>query len=201
MKRWFRWELMLTIVMFFVFTYGAAADGLRAQVSGKLLRLHVIANSDSEQDQALKLKVRDRILVLTAPLLADAEDEAEVQKILRENMQEIVEEAQRVVWENGSRDAVSATIQKEYYPTKAYAGFSLPAGEYRGLKIRIGEAKGRNWWCVVFPPLCLSAAGGEQLQSSAGLSQEEAGFINQDGAQYVVKFKAAELFGELRNWL
>lgn len=187
------------LTLFFLLTYGATADASRAQLADKMIRLHVIANSNDSADQALKLKVRDRVLGITAPLLDEVNDAQEMRKVLRENMQTVVNEAQQEVYDNGYAYPVTACIENEFFPTKAYDGFSLPAGEYNGLKIRIGEAKGKNWWCVVFPPLCLSASSGKSLTEQTGLSAGEADFIQENGTKYVVKFKTAELFGQIRH--
>lgn len=192
-----RLELAFALAVLLVFTYAAAAGAQQQELSGKLLRLHVIANSDSTEDQRVKLCVRDRVLALCEPWLAEVEDQAGVRQVLDKHMQEIVNAAQEELLRQGSRDSVTAQIRSEYYPTRDYTDFSLPAGRYVGLKLRIGSAEGHNWWCVIFPPLCKGAAAGE----TASLSPGERALTRRDGTRYIVRFKAAELLGELRHAL
>lgn len=190
-----RWELALALTIFFLFTYAAAAGAQQQDIAEKVLRLHVIASSDSAEAQRVKLCVRDRVLSLCEPWLEDAETQQDVREILSAHMQEIVNAAQQELWAQGAQDGVTAQISAEYYPTRAYTDFSLPAGRYVGLKLRIGGAQGKNWWCVIFPPLCADAAEGRDDT----LTPEEHALTRQDGARYVVRFKAAELLGELRH--
>ncbi|MGE4547984.1 MAG: stage II sporulation protein R [Intestinibacillus sp.] len=194
-KRAKRLELAFALAVLLVFTYAAAAGAQQQSISEKLLRLHVIANSDSAEDQRVKLCVRDKVLALCEPWLAEVQDQAGVRQALNAHMQEIVNAAQEELWAQGSQDSVTAQIRSEYYPTRDYTDFSLPAGRYVGLKLRIGSAKGHNWWCVIFPPLCKGAAAGK----AASLSPGEQALTRQDGTRYVVRFKAAELLGELRH--
>lgn len=197
MKRLTRFEAALLLALVLLFTYASAAGMQQQAIADQVLRLHVLANSNSEEDQRVKLCVRDRVLAYCAPLLESAQTQDEVRSVLSAHLQEIVNEAQRELWRQGASDSVTAQISEEYYPTRDYIDFSLPAGRYVGLRIQIGEAQGRNWWCVVFPPLCSGAAEGE----ANGLNEDERAFTRRDGTEYVVRFKAAELVGELREWL
>lgn len=192
-----RLELAFALAVLLVFTYAAAAGAQQQEIAHQVLRLHVIANSNSTEDQRVKLCVRDRVLALCTPWLADVSNQSEVRAVLGTHMQEIVNAAQEELLRQGSRDAVTAQMNAEYYPTRDYTDFSLPAGRYVGLKIRIGSASGHNWWCVIFPPLCKGVATGE----TAVLSPDERALTRRDGTRYVVRFKAAELFGELRHAL
>lgn len=195
MARARRWELAVAFAVLLLFTYAAAAGAQQTELADKVLRLHVIANSDTVEDQRVKLCVRDRVLAACQPWLEDANNQTEVREILRLHMQEIVNLAQTELWEQGSTHTVTAQMSEEYYPTREYTDFSLPAGQYVGLKLRIGRAVGHNWWCVIFPPLCDGAAAGE----IASLSADETALTRQDGTRYVVRFKAAELFSEIRH--
>ena len=186
----------LTVMLFFVFLFASVCDARQQELSDSMIRLHVIANSDSDEDQALKLRVRDRVLSYIAPLLSEAEDAQSMQEILGAHMEEIVQTAQAEVADSGCTDAVSASLAGEYYPTRDYNTFSLPAGEYTGLRIRIGEAQGHNWWCVVYPSLCLDPASG-----SAELTDDQLALIERDGTQYAVAFRVTEWVGELRHAL
>ena len=156
------------------------AAGPAEQLPENILRLHVVANSDSEADQSLKLKVRD---AANAAVCTHVEG--------------ITEAARGAVKENGFTDAVTVTVTDEFFHTREYEGFTLPAGRYRTLRVVIGEGSGHNWWCVVFPALCLPAAQGEDVLAELPPEQREA--VRGKGLQ--VSFKLAELYEELKNWL
>ncbi len=179
-------ELALALCMAFLFAYAAWVSLSQQTLADGLLRLHVIANSDSVQDQQVKLLVRDRVLEVTEPLLAEADDQDEVRRILSEHLQQITDAAQQVLTDQGMPYQLSAQMATEYYPTRAYDTFSLPAGQYTGLKIRLGEASGHNWWCVVFPPLCTDAAQAPQDKLCE---------------QTTFRFKTADLIGQAQAWL
>ncbi len=181
-----RIELTLCVLMAALFAYAAGVSIEQQHLADGLLRLHVIANSDSIQDQNLKLKVRDEVLKLVQPLTAHARGQQEVRQILYAHLQEITDCANAVLEHNQAPYCLSAQIAEEYYPTRNYDTFSLPAGDYVGLKLRLGQASGRNWWCVVFPPLCTNAA---QMPDSS-LCKET-----------TFRFKMAELIGEVRDFL
>lgn len=179
-------ELALALCMAFLFAYAAWVSLSQQTLADGLLRLHVIANSDSVQDQQAKLLVRDRVLEVTEPLLAEADDQDEVRRILSAHLQQITDAAQQVLTDQGMPYQLSAQMATEYYPTRAYDTFSLPAGQYTGLKIRLGEASGHNWWCVVFPPLCTDAAQAPQDKLCE---------------QTTFRFKTADLIGQAQAWL
>lgn len=179
-------ELALALCMAFLFAYAAWVSLSQQTLADGLLRLHVIANSDSVQDQQVKLLVRDRVLEITEPLLAEADNQDEVRRILNEYLQQITDAAQQVLTDQGMPYQLSAQMATEYYPTRAYDTFSLPAGQYTGLKIRLGAASGHNWWCVVFPPLCTDAAQAPQDKLCE---------------QTTFRFKTADLIGQARAWL
>lgn len=123
-------------------------------ISGKLIRFHVIANSDKDEDQKLKLKVRDEILKYIAPKLKDSKSIDESREILRENNDKILEIASSVIKNNGYNYGVKSTLGRENFPEKTYGNITLPQGEYEAYRVLIGSASGKNWWCVMFPPLC-----------------------------------------------
>lgn len=179
-------ELALALCMAFLFAYMAWVSLSQQTLADGLLRLHVIANSDSVQDQQVKLLVRDRVLELTEPLLAEADAQDEVRRILSSHLQQITDAAQQVLTDQGMPYQLSAQMATEYYPTREYDTFSLPAGQYTGLKIRLGAASGHNWWCVVFPPLCTDAA-----QAPHDKLCEQTTF----------QFKTADLIGQAQAWL
>ena len=121
-----------------------------------VLRLHILANSDSEYDQNLKLMVRDRLL--DADIFENAENLKEAENSAREKLPEIVEISEGVLRENGCYMPVSAEIEDIYFDERVYGDITMPAGNYRALRINIGRAEGHNWWCVMYPPLCIPAA-------------------------------------------
>ncbi|MEW8994742.1 stage II sporulation protein R [Clostridium sp.] len=123
-------------------------------ISGKLIRFHVIANSDSEKDQSLKLKVRDKVLEYVQPLLKDSKSIEESREILNKENEKILEIARVVIKENGYDYSVESTLGKENFPVKTYGNITLPQGEYEAYRIIIGTGEGQNWWCVMFPPIC-----------------------------------------------
>lgn len=120
----------------------------------KLIRFHVIANSDSKEDQELKLRVRDKIIAYLSPKLEKSKSIEETKTIIEKNINDIKEIASDEIKENSKSYTVSANLGYSNFPTKKYSNIVLPAGNYKALKIVIGEGKGKNWWCVMFPPLC-----------------------------------------------
>ena len=131
------------------------------EVYENVVRLHVIANSDSEEDQALKLSVRDAVLEETRDIFALCKTKAEAERVLSENIEIIEKTANDAVTKAGYNYKVTVEIGEEQYPTKNYEGCAFPAGEYTSLRIKLGEADGQNWWCVLFPPLCFIDLAGE----------------------------------------
>jgi len=120
----------------------------------KIIRFHIRANSDNEEDQELKLKVRDEILKEMKGKFQDIKDIDEIRKIIRDNMEEMKRIAERIIKREGKDYEVTVTLAEDSFPTRKYGNLVLPAGTYEALLITIGEGKGKNWWCVMFPPLC-----------------------------------------------
>ena len=165
-----------------------------------VLRLHVIANSDSEEDQALKLLVRDAILAETQKLLANISDKKSAENIILQNTEQLRLIAEKVVIENGFSYPVSITLGKEEYPTKNYESCAFPSGEYTSLQIFIGDASGKNWWCVLYPPLCLSAATDKDAFASVGITDSQYQIITDtQNPKYKIRFKILESFSEALN--
>lgn len=196
-----KWELALILALVITFLCGAALTKEQTALSDKLIRLHVIANSDTEEDQALKLQVRDKVLVTVGGVLDGVTDRGEAVGLIQKELDQIVAAAEDEIRARGYEYTVTADIGLETYPTRDYKTFSLPAGEYVSLRVVIGEGAGRNWWCVVFPPLCLSAATELDKEALSTLTDEEVALITSDSPEYVVKFKAIELFEKLKNWM
>jgi stage II sporulation protein R len=127
---------------------------IQSSIEEKLIRFHVIANSDNIHDQNLKLKVRDKVLEYIAPKLKDSKSIEESRKILNANDEKIISIALKVIKDNGYNYDVKTTLSKEKFPIKTYGNITLPQGEYEAYRIIIGSGRGQNWWCVMFPPLC-----------------------------------------------
>ena len=200
MSKRFCVAIVVTLVLLLLLSY-LPIHG-EAEVYDTVLRLHVLANSDSEEDQALKLKVRDGVLAVTAPLLENAATRDQAEAIVRAHMTDIQSAAEAVVAENGSKQAVTVMLDLEDYPTRNYESCAFPAGEYLSLRVCLGAAEGQNWWCVLFPPLCLSAATAKDDAEDAfiqvGLSKEQYGIVTEtQSRKYRVRFKILET---VRGW-
>lgn len=166
----------------------------------EVLRLHVIANSDSDADQKLKLLVRDAILEETQKILKNAKSREEAEKIISENSALLENIALETVRKNQFDYPVTLELGREKYPTKNYESCAFPSGEYLSLRIKIGEASGENWWCVLFPPLCLSAATDKDAFTSVGITDSQYQIITEtDNPKYKIRFKLLESFEQLIN--
>lgn len=178
---------------------GGLATQTQKQLADQVVRLHVLANSDSEADQELKLEVRDAVTERTTALLRGISGRQEAETILRQYLPELKQLAQAQVIASGYGYPVDVELAITDFPTKEYDGFALPAGEYLALRVLIGDAAGQNWWCVVFPPLCTAAASDVAVTAlAAGLDEEQVRLITeQDG--YILKFKAVEWWQRLRE--
>ena len=174
--------------------FEAACGNLRQNV----LRLHIIANSDGEADQAVKLLVRDKILEESSGVFAGETELYRAEEKAEENIEEFRETAVRVLKENGFSYGASAQIGDSYFETREYEDFTLPAGNYRSLIIRLGEAKGKNWWCVIFPAVCIPAASGASLSDSAADTSVQ---IAEHPQKYVMRFKTVEIYEDLKKFL
>lgn len=195
-------EIILMIFAALALTSGAVARHTQSELAEKVVRLHVLANSDTEEDQALKLKVRDAVLDRTTEVLLGVESREEAQRRLGSLLPELRDLADTVIRDEGYDYGVRVEVAETSFPTKEYDGFALPAGEYLALRVLIGEAAGQNWWCVVFPPLCVTAASDVPATAlAAGLSVEEVSLITREDAGYVLKFKTVELWEALREKL
>lgn len=191
--------VIISAAVFFVMLQIFPTSG-ELDIYENTVRLHVLANSDSEGDQALKLLVRDAILNTVNDLGATGKEDA-VEKI--ENQKDkLTEVAKTVIKNNGYDYGVTIEIGREMYPTKHYEDFSLPAGEYTSVRVVIGEGKGQNWWCVLYPPMCSSTAVkyDEEACIQAGLTKEQYDLITaNESGKYKIKFRflelAAEVFG------
>lgn len=175
----------------------------------KLIRFHVIANSDSEEDQNLKLKVRDEIIAYLDPMLDKSKSIEESEKIIKENREKLIEISKKVIKENGYKYDVKAELAYSNFPTKQYSNIVLPAGKYKALRVVIGEGTGKNWWCVMFPPLCFvdidNGITGEETKENLKkvLSEREYNMIAEQGTNNIkdieLKFKIIEVIQKIKS--
>lgn len=202
MRRWKKWELALLLGLCAALVWGAWSVQRQEALAQKVIRLHVIANSDSQTDQALKLQVRDRVLDYAAKVLQRATDMEDARQQLQDALHRIENIAQREIVRQGYDYPVTAQLTDSEFPLKTYDGFALPAGEYMALRLVIGEGAGQNWWCVVYPPLCTTAASDLAASAvQAGMSDDDLSLITGEDAGYVLKFRSLELWQRLRQWL
>ena len=197
-------KLRIIITSFFCFViflslWAVIPSAKECEIYNSTIRLHVLANSDSERDQEIKLKVRDALLEHISKYESDSKEQT---LMMISSEREYLEElAEQTLEKEGIIDTVSLEIGKEVYPVREYEGFSLPAGEYTSVRVVIGEGEGQNWWCVLFPPLCTAEAieYDDEAYISAGLTKDQYYMITGVGTEYEVKFKlleiAAQAFG------
>ncbi len=165
----------------------------------KTVRLHVLANSDTEEDQRLKLLLRDELLSYLTPILQEASNKENAEKLIKDNLPEIEAFSRAFLESQHSDDMVSVVLGKEFYPTRTYENCSYPAGEYTSLRVFIGSGQGHNWWCVVYPPLCLAAAdAGKELENSCYTADEKALLLQEEGG-YKVRFALLDFAAKLKK--
>ncbi|MBQ2671766.1 MAG: stage II sporulation protein R [Clostridia bacterium] len=166
-------------------------------ISSKIFRLHIIANSNSKEDQDLKLKVRDRVLKDFGEYFGGLDDLTVAKKLTRENIEKIKKSAKDEIILNGYDYDVDVCVTSMYFNNRKYGDFTIPAGKYDALRITIGQAKGKNWWCVMFPPMCLPAASAKDELEEV-LNPYEMDLVEGE-RKYKIKFKAVELAVELKE--
>lgn len=184
--------VLAALCSFFPF---AAACG---QLPRDVVRLHVVANSNGAGDQAVKLLVRDAVLEEAARWYQGAGSMEEASSQLCTHLQSIAGAARQVLGEQGMGYSATAQMTEMYFPTRDYGDFRLPAGRYRTLRVTLGEGAGKNWWCVVFPSLCLPAATQEEALLTLPEGERQ---VVEGGQDVQVKLKAVELWESLREWL
>ena len=192
--------LTFTLVLFSLLLFiGLMPVHGEEEIYESVVRLHVLANSDGEEDQALKLEVRDAVLAYTTPLLAECRERDEAEALLLEHLDGIREVAEARLRERGAENAVEVTLGKEEYPERSYDGICFPSGEYLSLQVKIGEAEGKNWWCCLFPALCLgnAAVSDEEAEGAfieVGLTPPQYKIITEtERPVYRIRFKILEI--------
>ena len=179
-----------------------------ARIRQEVLRLHVLANSDSDEDQALKLKVRDRILSEAGTLFYQAETESSARKAAEENLPLIEAAAKAALKDAGAEGTVRVKVTRQFFDTRVYDGFTLPAGQYDAVQVILGEGKGHNWWCVLYPGLCFpdpdpvvketSSKGYSIVFETAPRPELHLGLL--DAPKYEVRFFLLELAEKIGIW-
>ena len=192
--------LVLLIVSALTVSVCAALQVQQQRMSEKIIRLHVVANSDSGADQAIKLHVRDAVLAAARQALQDADDP---QQAIAQALPQLEAAANAALAAQGSHDTASVSFRRELFPTREYDTFSLPSGVYRSLRVTIGAGGGHNWWCVIFPSLCVPATadGFVQAAEAGGFTRAEIGLMTQADEGYVLKFRSLELLQALKKAL
>ena len=179
--------LLLTLFFSSAQAFADTCDPIRE----KVLRLHILADSDSVEDQRVKIAVRDKLLSLRLFDTDDVNSRLEAEQAAHQNLSSIREAAQQEVYKQGHTDKVNTEIVRMYFSTREYDTVTLPAGYYDAVRVTIGSGEGRNWWCVLYPQLCIPAASEEGALSDV-LSEEEEKIVTEDG--YEVKFFLVELY-------
>lgn len=182
---------------------GIRALGVDAELYDRILRLHVIADSDSDADQAVKLKVRDAVLELLGDEMETSPDIEQARTAAERLMPEAERVARQVLRDSGFSYGATVTLGYEYYPTRDYGGFRLPAGRYLSYRIVLGSGEGHNWWCVLFPALCTAPAERQEDEFvTAGFTPGQIGVLSgKKSPKYAVRFRILELLGELEEKL
>ena len=200
----FRFVVWTVLVMLTAYgLFAAESFFMQRSLAEKTVRLHVVANSDSKADQAQKLRVRDAVLQEVAVLTKDCEDAAQARTVIGQNLNVIEASVQRVLTDEGSGYAVNVSLGTEEFDTRYYETFTLPAGEYPALRVKIGAAEGQNWWCVVFPSLCMAATTDavEEYAAVGGFAENDTDFITGGEEKYEFRFKTLEWLNELFSWM
>ena len=185
------WETAALLSLCLTLLWGCWANARQRSIASGLVRLHVIAASDEAEEQALQLRVRDAVLAWLRPRLAEAGSAAEAEEILLRELPGIREAALAA----SEGRPVTVSLGPEDYPLRRYGGFSLPAGRYESLRVVLGDGKGHNWWCVIFPTLCLDAAETGALREQ--LPGEDYALVTGESG-FRLRFRLVELWGELR---
>lgn len=190
-----RFELSIILALIFsVLLSFTSFSAYCNEIENGVLRLHILANSDSAKDQELKLAVRDSILENSENIFESASNKEDALKNAKENLPKIINTARKTIKENGYNYSVSGEVEKCYFNTRVYDNFTLPAGYYDAVRIKIGSAKGKNWWCVLFPEVCISASANLKDTLSDGSVEKI-----ENPQNYKVKFKVVEIITAARE--
>lgn len=189
--------LFAFIICIFLSTYNLdkSCEGIREGV----LRLHVIAASDSKEDQQIKLELRDEILKKGAAVFSQSDTKEEAEEKISASITELENEAKSFLKSKNYPDEVTLNLEKSFFPTRKYNNFTLPAGTYDALKVVIGKGEGKNWWCIMFPALCLPAAEGKEAGFDGILTEDQLNIITKE--KYEVRLWLVEKWQEIKNYI
>lgn len=200
-------RFLILALLFVCYTFICAisyASSVSSDLCNSVFRLHILANSDSEEDQNLKLLVRDNVLLYMKEISKEASSKEQIMNIMEENLDGFYNIARKTILDEGYDYDVRLEIGKFDFPTKVYGDIALPSGIYDALRIEIGEAKGHNWWCVMFPSLCFVDVSSGSLDEDSkdvlesSLNDEEFELVSKNNYIISFKFKLVELFGNMR---
>ncbi len=195
MKKLFK-SILFALVVTSLFTFLPFERECRA-ISKEVLRIHILADSDSERDQNLKLKVRDSILNFTEDLYSDVDSKEEAIELTKNHLDKIIATAENTLRENGCNKSVSAEICNMDFDIRNYGDITMPSGNYTALRVKIGSGEGKNWWCVMYPSLCLYTSGdSKNLEDELSDKQYE---VISDTPKYEFKFRILEYFDYFCN--
>ncbi|MBQ8533758.1 MAG: stage II sporulation protein R [Clostridia bacterium] len=186
---------LIISILFSVVGFEAQCKGIRSSV----VRLHILANSDSNEDQKLKLCIRDNILENSAYLFDGMTDKKTAIKIIEQNLENLQQIAQQTVYEKGYGYPVTVQIGTAYFDTRRYTNAVFPAGVYDSLIVTVGKGEGKNWWCVMFPPICISAAS-ETVDVDDVLTEKQQDIVN-NNEKYVCRFWIVEKYYSIKNFI
>lgn len=198
--------LIISFLSFMQFLHTSDFKNLQEDIAHEILRFHVVANSDSKQDQEIKLVIKDELTTALKPSLEHAKNIEEARVIIKDNLSTLEQIANQTLMDNGYEYTASASLEKGYFPLKVYGDLSLPPGEYEAIRIELGLAKGQNWWCIMFPPLCfvdstysvVPDSSKEQLKNV--LTDEEYDMVfKQKDVKVKVKLKIVDWFFGKQN--
>ncbi len=199
--RLFCFILFWTLVLGFMLSFFETA---KADIKESVVRLHIIANSNSDADQSVKLKVRDRILKDGKNIFSSSKTPADVLRLVNENKEYIKEIAEDELLKNGFLEKVSVKVGEFSFPQKTYSKFSFPGGTYNAVRVEIGDAEGKNWWCVMYPPLCF-VQGVAKISPDAdaiireNLSSSEYALLTDSESGVEIRFKILEILSSLKR--
>ena len=196
----FPWRRLLPLVCGVLICTALWAETAQAQLAEKVIRLHVLANSDSQADQDLKLQVRDKVLAQAGTLLTGQEGVQAAAAVLQDNLDTLAQAAAQEIQNQGYGYAVQVSLEDTWFPTRQYEGIALPAGNYQALRVVIGVGEGHTGWCVVYPSLCLGAVS-ETALKTAGFSGQDYALVTESSQPYVFKFKAIEWLDSCKRQL
>ena len=192
-------EIGLLLLLALVFSAATGLERQQQRISDSMIRLHVVANSDDPNDQDIKLKVRDAVLAEARTLLQDASNREEAMARLNTELPALEETANATLRQLGTSDSAVVTLKRELFGTRYYDTFTLPGGYYEALRVTIGEGDGKNWWCVVYPQLCMSAATeSDAVPAMSSLSKSDTELLEDGEIRF--RFRCLELLENLLGY-